>query len=119
MTGAQVCDSQRLQRAERGERSEIAVEVAAMRHRIDVGTKEDWRKGGLGTRSASEDIAGGVNARFQTSRAHQLHRVETAGDIRVRIGDAAHSIGERAARRTSEFAECLDALSQLRRVDAS
>ena len=97
MARAQVCGSQRLERAERGERAQITVEVAAVRHRIDVRSEEDRRQRRVGAGAASEDIAGRVHAGIETGRPHQVDHVPTPGDIGVGVGDAAHTVGERAA----------------------
>ena len=43
MSRADAGRGQRLERAERGQRSEVAVEVAAVGDRVDVGSEEDWR----------------------------------------------------------------------------
>ena len=119
MARAHVGGSQRLERAERGERAEVAVEVAAVRHRVDVRTEEDGRQGRVGAGAASEDVAGRIDAGLETGRPHQVDDVPAAGDIGVRVGDAADAVGERAARRPAEHAERLDPLSQRRRIDSS
>ena len=54
--------------AQRRERSQIAVEVAAVRHRIDVRTEEDRRQGRVGAGAAPEDVAGRIDAGLEPGR---------------------------------------------------
>ena len=57
----------RLDHFERRERAEIAVEVAAGRHRVDVRPEQDRRLIRL-TAEAREDVAGRVDARHDVRR---------------------------------------------------
>ena len=116
---AQIYGSQRLDHAQRGERSQVTVEVAAVRNRINVRAEEDRRQGRVGASAASEDISGLVHPGIKTGRTHQAHRVPATSDIVVRVRDAAHTIGERTARRSAEHAERFEPLSQRRRIDTS
>src|SRR5262249_17503019 len=102
---------ERLERAKSGERSEIAVEVAAVRHGAEVGAEEDRREAGLVPGPAREDVAGGVDARFEAGLPNQAHHVAAALDVRVRVGDATDAAGERTAGRTAELAQPLQALA--------
>ena len=54
--------------AERAERPEIAVEVAAVRHRVDVRAEQDRRQRRPLPRAAREDVAGRIDARLQARR---------------------------------------------------
>ena len=111
MTRADVGARERLDRAERRERAEVAVEVAAARHRVDVRAEQDRRQRRLEAVAAREDVAGGIDARFEAGRAHQADDIRPAGDVRVRIGDAADAVGERAARGPAERAERLQSVA--------
>ena len=103
--------------AERRERTEVAVEVAAARNRVDVRAEEDRRQRRLEPVAAREDVAGGIDARFEARRAHQADDVRPAGDVRVGIRHAAHAVGERAAGGPAELAQLLEPRAQRRRVD--
>ena len=119
VAGAQACCRDGFEHAQRRERSEITVEVAAVRHRIDVRTEKDRRQCPVGSGAATEDVACGVHAGFKTGRPHQADHVPTTSDIRIRIGDPTDPVSEGPARRSSEPAECLNPLSQRRRIDTS
>ena len=73
----------------------------------------------VGSGAATEDIACGVHPGFKTGRPHQVDHVPTTSDIRIRIGDPADPVSERAARRSSEHTECVNSLSQRGCIDAS
>ena len=72
---------------------------------------------GVGAGAAREDVAGRIDARLELRRAHQVHDVPSAGDIGVRVGDAADAVRERPARRAAEHAQGLDARPERGGVD--
>ena len=94
------------------ERAEIAVEVAAARHRVDVRSEQDGRQRRLAAGAASEDVAGRIDARLEAGRAHQVHHVLAARDVGVGKRHTAHAVGEHAAGRTAEDAQRFDALAE-------
>ena len=104
--------------AERGERAEVAVEVAAARHRVDVRAEEDrrQRRRPCPARRAKMLPAGSMRGSSPAARIRSDH-VLPAGDVGVRVGDAADAVGERAAGGTAEDAQRLEALPQTCRVD--
>ena len=104
--------------AMRRERAEVAVEVAAAGHRVDVRAEEDRRQRRFEAVAAREDVARGIDPRLEACRAHQAHDVRPAGDVRVRIRHAAHAIGERAAGGPAELTQLFEPRAQRRRVDA-
>ena len=108
---------QGLDHAERRERSEVAVEVAAGRHGVDVGTEQNRRQRRVGSGTQGEDVARRIDPRRQPGRAHQVQDVTPAGEIGVRVGDAADAVRERSAGGASEHAERFDARAQGLRVD--
>ena len=67
--------------------------------------------------AAREDVAGRIDARLEAGGAHHAEHVTAAGDVGVRVGDAADAVGERPARGTAECAQRLDALAQGHRID--
>ncbi len=98
----------RLDDANGRKRAEVAVEVAALGHRVDVRAEQDRRKRRLEAFAAREDVAGGIDPRLEAGRAHQAHHVGAAGDIRVRIRHAAHPIDERTASRAPVLTELFE-----------
>ena len=109
MPGRDAAVVQRLQDAERGERAEVAVEVAAARHRVDMRAEQDRLAARCRCPAAGEDVAGRIDARLQAGRSHQVHDVLAACDVGVRVGDAADAVSKRAARRTSEHTQLFEA----------
>ena len=88
MARAHAASRQRLENADRRKRPEIAVEVAARRDRVYVGTEQDWRKGRIRSRPLREDVAGGIHPWRRPGRPHQPGDVRPAREIRLRIRDA-------------------------------
>jgi hypothetical protein len=83
----------------RGQRAEIAVEIASLRDRIDVRAEKDWLGGGIAARTPGEDVTGGIDARFDASLAHQPHYVLSTRDIGIRVRGARDAAFEAAAGR--------------------
>ncbi len=104
--------------AEGRQRTEIAVEIAAARHRVDVRSEQDGRLLWIAAGAPREDVARGIDARLESRRTHQLHDVLTPLNVGVGVGDAADTVGERAARRPSEHAELLETPAQRRPIHA-
>ncbi len=71
----------------------------------------------LGALAARDDVAGGVDPRFQAGRFHQAHSIAASGDVGIGIGDAADAIGKSAAGWTAEHAERFQVLAQTGGVD--
>jgi hypothetical protein len=117
MTRADAGRGKRLDDAEGGQRSEIAVEVATVRHRVDVRSEQNRRASRIRAGAAAEDVAGRIDARDQTSRPHQPDDVGAALHIGVGVCDAADAVRERAAGWTAEHAQRLDPLAQLQHVN--
>src|SRR5690349_20791525 len=57
-----------------GERSDIAVVVAAFRNRVDVRTDEQRLEGGVGAESRADYISGGIDGDIKAGLAHQSDR---------------------------------------------
>ena len=108
----------RLDRAERRQRAEVAVEVSAARHRVDVRSEENRRQRRLRSRPPAEDVAARIDARLEAGRLHQADHVPAPLDVGVRVRDAAHAVGEHAAGRTAEDAQRLEPLAQRPGIDA-
>jgi hypothetical protein len=66
-----------------GQRTDVAIEVAAALYRINVRAEQDGFPRGIRARPLSKDVAGRIDGRLQASFAHQPHRVAPAGDIGV------------------------------------
>jgi len=61
---------------------------------------------------------GRVDARIESSRSHEVHRVVAATDIGVGIDDATDAIREGPNRRAAVRAKAFQAVLQTNRVDA-
>src|SRR5688572_7509808 len=81
--GTDACGSNGFEHAQCRERSEIAVEVASVRHRINVRAEEDWRQSRIGSGTPTEDVPRWVYARFKSRRLHQADDVPAASDVRI------------------------------------
>jgi hypothetical protein len=58
---------------------------------------------------------GSLPSRSETGGAHQVHHVTASRDVGVGIRDAAHAVGEGAARGTAELTEGFETLAEFRR----
>jgi hypothetical protein len=83
MPRADVGRLKRFENAEGGERAEVAVEIAAVRHRVDVRSEQDGRELRLGTYMSSEDVARRIDPRLEPCGGHQSHDVAAAFDVGV------------------------------------
>ena len=117
MARDEVRHAQRTDGFDGGQRSEIAVEVSSLRHRIDVRPEQDRTQAGVLTRAGREDVAGRIDARRESDLAHEIHDVSPPGDVGVRIGDAADAVRESSPVRAAERAQRLDLASQAIGVD--
>jgi hypothetical protein len=117
VTRAQVAGGARLNCSKRRQRTKIAVEIAAAWDRVDMRSEKNRRQSGVASRSASEDVSGSVDRRFETGRAHQLHDVGAALNIRLRVGDTAHAVDKRTPGGPAEEAQFLDAAAQEAGID--
>ena len=109
---------QRRHHLDRAQRTEVAIEVAAVGDGIDVRAEEHRRQRILRPGPPSEDVAGGVDARLQPGAFHQLHHVGASGDVGIGVRDAAHAIGESPAGGPPEDAEFFEVLAKARGVHA-
>ncbi len=109
---------ERLDHGQRAERPEIAVEVAAARHRVDMGAEEDRLQGRVAAIAPRGDVACGIDARLQAGGSNEIHGERAPCHVGVGIGGAADAVGEGAAGRPSEHAQLLDPLAQPAAVDA-
>ena len=101
------------------QRPEIAVEVAAARHRVDVRAEEDrrQRRARCRARRAKMLPAGSMRGSSPAAR-HLRHHEAAAVDVGVGVCHAADAVGERAAGGTAEDAQLLDPLAEPGGVDA-
>ena len=97
-----------VQDADRRERPEIAVEVAAARDRIDVRAEEDRRERRARCRRASRRCCRPDRCAEAPARRIRSITYLPAGDVGVRVADAADAVRKGPAGRTSEDAERFD-----------
>jgi hypothetical protein len=100
------------------QRPEIAVEVAAARHRVDVGTEEDRLEHGIRTGARREDVRGRVDAGLEPGGTHQVHGEAATRDVRVGIRGPAHAVGEGPASGAPVLAQRFKALTEATGVHA-
>ena len=87
MAEAHVLLAERARHLDGAEAADRAVEVAAVGHRVDVRADENRRQRGLPAFEASDDVAGGVDARVETGVAKEPERELAPGQVRLGIGD--------------------------------
>src|SRR5207245_10771542 len=109
---------QRFHHAERRQRAEIPIEIAAARHRVDVRSEHDGWQRGVAARASAQDVAGYIDPRLEAGGLHQADDVLPALEVGVGIGDATDAVGEGAASRAAEDAERLEPLPKAARIDA-
>ena len=90
---------ERFDGAERAKRPEVAVEVPAVRHRVDVRAEEDRRQptAPMPARRAKMLPAGSMRGSRPAAFISAMHEA-AAGDVGIRVGDAADAVGERCRR---------------------
>jgi hypothetical protein len=118
MAGGQVVVLQRVHDLDGGHGAKIAIEVAAAGNGINVGAEEDGLERGVAALAQSGEVTGGINTGINASDAHQVHSVLAAGDIGVRVSDAADAIGEGAASRTAVDTKAFQVLLQAGSINA-
>src|SRR5690348_16644709 len=101
-----------------GHGAEIAIEVAAAGHGVNVRAEEDGFKRAVTAGANGGYIAGGINAGVEAGGAHQAHGVFTTGDVGVRIRNATDTVGKGAAGRAAVYAKTFEALLQASSIDA-
>ena len=106
----------RLNQLQRRERSEIAVEVPAGRHRINVRSEQDRRLIRLAA-EARENVSRRVDARHDVRGFDLVDDPRARRQVRHRIRDAIDAVGERATGRTTVIAQSLEAITQPGGVD--
>ena len=109
---------QRRYHLDRAERTQVAIEVAAVGDGIDVRAEEHRGQGILRPCPPSEDVAGSVDARLQPGAFHQLHHVGASGDVGIGVCDAAHAVGKGPAGWPPEDAEFFEVLAKPRGIHA-
>ncbi len=83
---------ERLDHRQRGQRAQIAVEVAAARHRVDVGSEQDRRRRGVRAGAGGRRCCRPRRCAARVRRlTHEAHDVPASGDVRVGVGDPAHA----------------------------
>ena len=97
------------------ERPEIAVEVAALRNRVDVRAEQDWPERRVLPRRVAKMLPAASMRGFRPASRIRPMTYLPAGDVRFGIGDAADAVGERPARRTAEHTERFELLAQTSR----
>jgi hypothetical protein len=105
-----------LQDLETGQGAEVAVEVAARGHRVDVRPEENGRP--IAAAGTDEDVAGGIDPRREPGGAGLVEEPRPCGEVGVRVGDAADARRERAAGRPPEGAQPFEPPAQPGAVDA-
>src|SRR5262249_38637996 len=79
---------QRLGHFDCAHRADVAVVIAAFGHGVNVRADDQRFQVHVIARAPPDDVARGVNAHAQLRLAHQLHRVFTAFQIGVAVGEA-------------------------------
>src|SRR2546428_10919059 len=82
---------QRLRYLDRPERTHVAVVIAALGDRIDVGAEQNGGRPRLRAGSGADDVAGGIDPRVEARLTHQLHREGPPLDVGLAEGDPAHA----------------------------
>src|SRR6185436_14991842 len=79
---------------------------------------ENGRERAVGAVTASENVAGGVNARTEPGGFHQAHHELAPLHVRFRVAEPGDAVAERSACGTAEGAERFEVAAQARAVDA-
>ena len=103
---------------DRSKRTQIAIEVAAVRHRIDMRSECDWLERGNRASSEGPDVSGRIDLRLQAGGAQQSKNVTPTGHVGVRVGDTTDTGREGSAHRPSESAQLLERMLQAFSVDS-
>jgi hypothetical protein len=109
---------QRSHDLDRGQRPEVAVEVAARGHRVDVGAEKDRPQRSLSAFAPTKDISGRIDAGLEPCRSHQLHYVFAAGDVGVGVRHTADPVDKCACCGSPVHAQRFDRLLQACGIDA-
>ena len=80
-----------LRNFDRAQRANIPVEVAALGHRVDVRAHHQGLQSRFAPAPPSDDVARGVDADVESSRAHQAHNILAPLAIGFAEGDPAHA----------------------------
>src|SRR5947199_1587439 len=105
---------QRLRYLDRPERTHVAVVIAALGDRIDVGAEQNVERPRLRAGSGADDVAGGIDPRVESGLAHEPHREAAAVDVGLAEGNTAHA----ALRITPEARKIGEVLVEAPSVDA-
>src|SRR3989442_10665944 len=97
---------QRLRYLDRPERTHVAVVIAALGDRIDVGAEQNGERPRLRAGSGADDVAGGIDPRVEARLTHPLHREGPPLDVGLAEGDPAHA-APRISPRTPKIGEVL------------